>query len=225
MPRTLVVIGHPIPGSFNHALADRYVAGLRSGAPGAPASDDDAHEVRIADLAATPFPHDPATKTDVRAPGGDTSHLDDRIAGWVDDLRWADHVVIFFPQWWGTYPAVLKAFLDRVMLSGVAFRYGRGHVSERLLSGTSARVFMTMDSPALWNTLVYRNAAETSLRRATLAFCGVKTIGLTRFAKVRFSTPAKRAAWLDAVERLGAKDARLTHQRRSASLQPAPAVG
>ncbi|NTW41304.1 MAG: flavodoxin family protein [Cellulomonadaceae bacterium] len=208
MPRTLVVIGHPIAGSYNHALAERYVAGLRALSP-----ETDEHEVRIADLAAQPFPHDPASKAQVRAPEGDTSHLDDRIAGWVEDLQWADHLVIFFPQWWGTYPAVLKAFLDRVMLSGVAFRYGRGHVSERLLGGTTARVFMTMDSPTLWNTLVYRNAAETSLTRATLTFCGVKTIGLTRFAKVRFSTPEKREAWLDTAERLGSKDAGLRHRR------------
>ncbi|MGN8247378.1 NAD(P)H-dependent oxidoreductase [Cellulomonas soli] len=208
MPRTLVVIGHPIAGSYNHALAERYVAGLRALSP-----ETDEHEVRIADLAAQPFPHDPASKAQVRAPEGDSSHLDDRIAGWVEDLQWADHLVFFFPQWWGTYPAVLKAFLDRVMLSGVAFRYGRGHVSERLLGGTTARVFMTMDSPALWNTLVYRNAAETSLTRATLTFCGVKTIGLTRFAKVRFSTPEKREAWLDTAERLGSKDAGLRHRR------------
>lgn len=212
MPRTLVVIGHPIPGSFNHALADRYVAGLRALSPETPE-----HEVRVADLAADHFPHDPRTAADVRAPEGDTSHLDDRIAGWVEDLRWAEHLVFFFPQWWGTYPAVLKAFLDRVMLSGVAYRRGRGHVSERLLGGTTARVFMTMDAPVLWNALVYRNAAETSLTRATLTFCGVKTVGLTRFAKVRFSTPEKREAWLDVAERLGSNDAGLRHRRPAAT--------
>ncbi|NTW41715.1 MAG: hypothetical protein HGA44_17855, partial [Cellulomonadaceae bacterium] len=45
-------------------------------------------------------------------------------------------------------------------------------------------------------------------------------LGLTRFAKVRFSTPEKREAWLDVAERLGSNDAGLRH-RRPASLETA----
>lgn len=33
-------------------------------------------------------------------------------------IRWADHLVFVYPIWWGTMPAVLKGFFDRVFLPG-----------------------------------------------------------------------------------------------------------
>ncbi|KQM80986.1 NAD(P)H-dependent oxidoreductase [Agromyces sp. Leaf222] len=212
MTNTLVIIGHPNAGSFNHALAAQYLTGLRA-ASVAPA------DLRVIDLAEREFDLLPTARGDLRAPDGDTSHLEPRIRAFVDDVAWADHLVFFFPQWWGTYPAVLKAFLDRAILSGTAFTYGRGQISTRLLDGKTARIVMTMDSPIAWNRFVYRNAAETSLKRATLGYCGVRTIGITRLTPVRFSTPEKRAAWLEQVRRLGATDAARARRR-----QPAVAV-
>ncbi|WP_157416546.1 NAD(P)H-dependent oxidoreductase [Agromyces allii] len=215
---TLVIIGHPNSGSFNHALAEQYAAGLRAASvdPSTGGPSDGSH-VRVIDLAEREFELLPADRGDLRAPDGDTSHLEPRIRAFIDDVAWADHLVFFFPQWWGTYPAVLKAFLDRAVLSGTAFKYGRGQISTRLLTGKTARIVMTMDSPVAWNRFVYRNAAETSLKRATLAYCGVRTIGITRFTPVRFSTPEKRAAWLESVRRLGVTDAARARRR-----QPAP---
>lgn len=171
--------------------------------------------MRVIDLAEREFALIPDGREMLRAPGGETGHLEPAVRGFVDDVAWAEHLVFLFPQWWGTYPAVLKAFLDRVMLSGTAFAYGRGHVSTRLLGGRTARIVMTMDSPLAWNRLVYRNAAETSLARATLAFCGIRTIGISRFTPVRFSTAERRAAWLAGAQRLGERDAaRLARSRR-----------
>lgn len=217
MPRTLLIIGHPVSGSFTHALAAAYAAG---------ATDDPARagdELRVIDLAERGFDPVPPDRAALRAPGGDTGHLEPRVREFIADVEWAEHLVFFFPQWWGTYPAVLKAFLDRVMLSGTAFAYGRGHLSTKLLDGRTARLVMTMDSPAAWNRFVYRNAAETSLKQATLAFCGVRTIGITRFTPVRFSTPERRAAWLATIRRIGSRDAARTGapRRRRSALQRA----
>lgn len=216
MGNTLVIIGHPLAGSFNHALAEQYATGFR-------AASVDAAEVRVIDLAERDFELMPATRADLRARDGDTAHLEPRIRRFIDEIAWADHLVFFFPQWWGTYPAVLKAFLDRAVLSGTAFRYGRGQVATRLLTGKTARIVMTMDAPVAWNRFVYRNAAETSLKRATLAYCGVRTIGITRLTPIRFSTAEKRAAWLESVRRLGATDAAKSRRREQvAAAVPTP---
>ncbi|MBN9213763.1 MAG: NAD(P)H dehydrogenase [Microbacterium sp. SCN 70-200] len=195
----LVVVGTPIADSLNHALADAYVDSARAGGA----------EVRVIDLAVDPIPAHPRHRDELRAPRSDADRpLDPDVARYIDDVRWADHLVVFHPQWWGTVPAALKAFIDRVFLSGSAFRYReKSLLSERLLTGRTARVVMTMDSPTFWNRLVYRGAAEASLTRATFGYCGVKTVGITRFTPVRFSTAPTRAQWIAQTATLGRKDA------------------
>lgn len=201
MPRTLVVVGTPVPGSFTHALADAYTSGLRA------AGESD---VVVRDLATTDFPHDPPARTALRAPDGATDHLEPVVAALVDELLAAEHVVVLFPQWWGGQPAVLKAWLDRVVLSGVAFRSTGAGLPEKLLRGRTARVVMTMDSPRWWNRLVYRDSAVVQLTRATFWYTGVKVVGVDRLTVVKTSTPEHRAAWLARLEARGRRDARLS---------------
>ena len=192
-PHVLVVIGHPLADTLNHALAGAYIEAARTRA-----------EVRVHDLHEIRLDH-PDARDQLRTRG--TGDLEPHVQVLLDDLLWADHVTVFFPQWWGTYPAVLKAYLDRVVLSGAAFRYKPGPLPERLLTGRTARILMTADGPGFWNRLVYRNAAETSLAKAVFAYCGVKVRGITRFMKVRYSTPAQRERWIAVAASLGARDA------------------
>ena len=37
-------------------------------------------------------------------------------------IYWAEHLVFVYPAWWGSFQALLKGFLDRVMTPGFAFR-------------------------------------------------------------------------------------------------------
>ncbi|MGP7959586.1 NAD(P)H-dependent oxidoreductase [Sanguibacter sp. A247] len=209
MPRTLVVVGNPVPGSFTHALADAYVAGLRE------AGEDD---VVVRDLAATRLPHDPPSRALLRAPGGATDHLEPVVAELVAELLAAEHIVVLFPQWWGGQPAVLKAWLDRVVLSGSAFRATAGTgLPGKLLRGRTARVVMTMDSPRWWNQLVYRDSAVVQLTRATFWYTGVRTVGVDRLTVVKTSTPERRSAWLARIEQRGRRDVRLGSGRSAAA--------
>lgn len=197
--RILLVIGTPLPATLTHALAAAYAASARS--HGA--------EVRVVDLAVDPIPDHPRTRDELRAPRTEADRpLDPEVARYLDDVRWAEHITIVHPQWWGTVPAALKAFIDRVFLSGATFRYRQGtRTWDRLLKGRTARVVMTMDSPRWWNRIVYRGAAEASLTRATLGYCGVTTVGVTRFTPVRFSEESSRRSWIDRMGALGRKDA------------------
>lgn len=199
MSRILVIVGTPIADSLTHALAAEY----------AKAAADAGADVRTIDLARDPIPAFPTQRGELRMPrdGRDDLPLDPDVARYIDDVMWAEHLAFFYPQWWGTYPAALKSFIDRVFLSGATFRYRpTGKLWDRLLTGRTARVVMTMDSPRAWNALVYRNASETSLTKATLFYCGVRTLGVSRFAEVRHTTEATRAKWLREASRLGARD-------------------
>ena len=130
------MIGHPIPDSLNHALADAYIAAAR----------DAGAEVRVHDLAVTRI-SDTTERDQLRAWNGDTTPLDETVRGFIADLDWAQHLVVLFPQWWGTYPAALKNHLDRVFLSGTAFRYKKGQIPHRMLTGRTARILMNPTKP------------------------------------------------------------------------------
>ncbi len=108
--RALIVYCHPkAEGSFNAAVRD-VVAG-KLAAAGA--------EVRISDLYARAFPP-------VLTPEDWTRYLDgpaiqDSVAADVADIRWCDMLIFVYPTWWYGLPAILKGWLDRVLLPDVAF--------------------------------------------------------------------------------------------------------
>ncbi|MFS0704092.1 NAD(P)H-dependent oxidoreductase [Cellulomonas sp. 179-A 9B4 NHS] len=197
-PRVLVVLGHPRTDSLCGALASSYAAAAR----------DAGAEVELLALGGTTFDVAARRPSTLRWEGPDQD-LEPDVRAAIASLRRADHVVLVFPQWWGTYPAVLKGFVDRVFLSQLAFRHrGAGLGWDRLLSGRTARLVMTMDSPVWWDRLRYRSAAVHSLVHATLGFCGIRTVGVTRHARVRTSSAATRARWVAEAARHGRADAR-----------------
>lgn len=206
--RILVVIGTPLPATLNHAFARAYIEAAREGGS----------EVRVIDLAEDPIPSHPRSRDELRAPRDERDRpLEPEVGRYLADVLWAEHLVFFHPQWWGTYPAAMKAFIDRVFLNGATFKYReKSALPEKFLTGRTARIVMTMDSPGWWNRFVYRNAAETSLKRAILGYCGVKTTGIARFTPVRFSDDEARAGWIARVTRFGRIDA------AAASRTPAP---
>ncbi|GAB2821870.1 NAD(P)H-dependent oxidoreductase [Alpinimonas psychrophila] len=198
MKRIAVIIGHPIPGSFSHAITDAYVASAR--AHGA--------EVRILDLAAIAFESVTHDRRDLKVAGlEDTVRLGPEIHDMAETIDWAEHFVFAYPVWWGTYPAVLKGFFDRVFLAGFVFANKKGTAWNKFLTGRTARVFITMDAPAFFDKIWYRGASAASLKFPILWFVGVKTKGITRFDRVRFSTLERRSAWLLKTAELARKDA------------------
>ena len=137
----------------------------------------------------------------------DTARLGAEIQDMAQTVEWAEHLVFAYPVWWGTYPAVLKGFFDRVFLAGFVFANKKGTAWDKFLTGRTARVFITMDAPAFFDKIWYRGASAASIKFPILWYVGVKTKGVTSFDRVRFSAPERRAAWLRKVAELARKDA------------------
>jgi NAD(P)H dehydrogenase (quinone) len=126
--KCLIVLAHPEPLSYNAALAKATESVLRA----------QGHEVRLSDLYAQSFESDEhARHFSVRA---DQSRFDAQteqrfssnrnalpldVQSAVDDLLWADLLVLQFPLWWFGLPAILKGWMDRVFL------YGKLYSSQR----------------------------------------------------------------------------------------------
>jgi len=133
---------------------------------------------------------------------------EDDLAGAQEAIRWAEHLVFVYPNWWGTMPALLKGFIDRVFLPGFAFRYReRGKLWDKLLKGRSARLIVTMDTPPLINRWMYGHAGHKVMKRNILQFCGIRPVRVTEIGPVRGSTEQRRSAWLDKAERFGERRA------------------
>ncbi len=144
--KVLWVFAHPEPGSLNGALRDFGVRTLEAAG----------HEVRHSDLY--------AMKWKAVADGGDFAEVDAAkrlvyssashqafksgtqaadVAAEQAKLIWADSVLVQFPLWWFSVPAILKGWFDRVLAAGWAYRvpdpenpdrtlrYGQGNLSGR----------------------------------------------------------------------------------------------
>jgi NAD(P)H dehydrogenase (quinone) len=107
--RALVVYCHPHPNSFNAAVRDLVIAKLsQAGA-----------EVRLTDLYARGF--QPVLTSPEWTHYLDCPSNQADVADEVADLRWCDTLIFVYPTWWYGLPAMLKGWLDRVMLPEVAF--------------------------------------------------------------------------------------------------------
>ena len=213
-PTILVVLGHPRSDSLCGALADSYADGAR-------AAGADVTVLRLGDTGFDLASREPSLQKWL-GPDQEPAR-EPEVEQMIAAVHAADHIVLVFPQWWGTYPALLKGWIDRVILARSAFAYRAGTpLWDKLLTGRTARLIMTMDSPAWWDSLYLRRTALRSLTRATLGYCGVRTVGTTRLARVRFSSPETRQRWLTKAERQGRADAARAPRARVGSSSPRP---
>jgi len=116
----------------------------------------------------------------------------------------AEHLIVIYPNWWGTYPALLKGFIDRVFLPKFAFSYRENSVLwDKLLSGKSARLIVTMDTPKWYYCLINKSPGHHSMKKGILEFCGIKPVKITAFGPVRTAKEEKVRQWIREVEKLG----------------------
>jgi putative NADPH-quinone reductase len=191
MPKRIIIIqGHPDSTArhFGHALADEYAKGC----------EDGGHEVRRIEVATLDFPL-LRTKEDF-----EKGRPPESIKQAQDAIKWADHLVIIYPLWLGSMPALLKAFLEQVLRPGFAFEYQKsGGMAKKLLVGKSARIVVTMGMPAFVYRWVFFAHSLKSLKRNTLWFCGVGPVKTTIIGSIEGLTERQRDDWLDEMRGLG----------------------
>lgn len=97
----------------------------------------------------------------------------------MEKIKWADHLIFQFPLWWFSVPAILKGWLDRVLVKG--FAYDAGKIFENgLLQGKTASLVVTTQSPEAAYQIdgVHHARIDTFLKHIhhTLHFVGMKTV-------------------------------------------------
>lgn len=163
--RAAVLLAHPNPDAFAHELARRAVAGLRAGG----------HHVELIDLYGVGF--QAAMSTQERdAYHGDTPILDPLVRRHADLVRSVDALVFVYPTWWSGLPAILKGWLERVMVPGVGFRFDErsGKVRPALTNVRHLVGISTYGSPQWYVRAINDNGRRTLMRALRLA-CGRRT--------------------------------------------------
>lgn len=183
-----MILAHPDPGSFNHAIAKAAYEQARA----------NGHTVFFHDLYAEHF--DPLLlKTEMPK---DTL-LPSVIDRHCTEICKADGIVIIHPNWWGQPPAILKGWIDRVIRPGVAYEFlendsGEG-VPNGLLKAQAALVFNTSNTESTREQKVFGDPLETIWKNCIFGLCGVTNVYRRMFGVMVTSTEAERKAWLDEV--------------------------
>lgn len=119
-------------------------------------------------------------------------------------IQWSNHIVFVYPNWWGTMPALMKGCFDRVFLPGFAFKYRKNSSFwDKLLSGRTAHLIVTMDTPSWYYRLIYRSLGHNEMKRSILGFCGVIVQTITEIGIVKNSLTRVRDKWITMVRHLG----------------------
>jgi putative NADPH-quinone reductase len=160
-----VVLAHPNPDSFAHELARRATVGLRAGG----------HDVELVDLHAIGFRAAMST-AEREAYHGDSPILDPLVRAQADLVRSVDALVFVYPTWWSGLPAILKGWLERVLVPGVGFRFDErsGKVRPGLANVRHLIGISTYGSPRWYVRAINDNGRRTLMRALRLS-CGLRT--------------------------------------------------
>lgn len=189
--RVVVVVAHPNPGSFGQAIATTAVVALR----------EVGHDVTVLDLYAERF-RTAMTRAERQAYHTDQPILDPMVGRHADVVNQAEALVFVYPTWWSTVPAILKGWLERVMVPGVGFVFDAKH---RVRPGLMhvRKVVGISTYGASWP---YVKAINDNGRRTLMRALRLNTALRTRRSwlalyKMDRTTDAQRAAFLQRVER------------------------
>lgn len=176
-----VLLAHPDRSGFNGQLADAYEKALLEAG----------HQVRRQNLGDMQF--DPILWKGYAV----MQELETDLEKAWENILWCNRWMIIYPVWWGSVPALFKGFLDRTLLPGFAFKYHqKDPFWDKYLTKRTAHVITTSDAPAIWLWWQYGNSDVKAIKKATLEFCGIKPVKITRISRVKYLDENQRSGMI-----------------------------
>lgn len=188
-----ILLAHPTPdnfdATFSGALASTYEKAAREAG----------HEVVRCNLGQLSF--DPILHRGYK----EIQELEPDLKDVQKDMDWADHLVIIYPNWWNTMPALLKGLFDRMWLPGFAFNFDKiNHKVVQRLKGKTARVVIASGTYPAWKIRWLYGDFKNEIQRGILEFAGIKT-KVTTFGPCEHVEGEQKRLWLEEIEYLGRK--------------------
>ena len=153
-----IVFAHPWNGSFNKAILDKVVEKL----------DETKEKYTIIDLNKDGF--NPVMTEKELGLYSQGKSIDPLVLKYQEILKNTDELILIFPIWWMSLPAILKGFLDKVMLRGFAYESGKYGI-KGLLPIKSAKMITTATAPKF---LLNITGFGITMKKANFGGIGIK---------------------------------------------------
>lgn len=189
--KTIVIIDGHVDGAaehYAHELVQAYAAGARKAG----------HTVQVIEVARLEFP------LLRNAADFETGSPPDAIRSAHASLQQADHILIFFPLWLGSMPAILKGFLEQLLRPSFAVAHVTYGLPSESLSGKSAHVIVTIGLPWLFYRWNYRAIGLKDFERNILSFSGIKSVRATVIGMSGSPNLGRHLKWLKRMNLFGA---------------------
>lgn len=191
MKKIVLLQGNPTKESYSGRLADDYENAAKE-------AGHEVHRYNISDMRFDPILHKGYNEI---------QELEPDLLALQESIRWADHIVLVYPNWWCTMPAVLKGLFDRMWLPGFAFNFDKP--TKKLiqrLKGKTGRVIIVAGTHSPFMTWWKFGDYTNEISHGILGFAGIKT-KVTAFGPSNKVSVAVLDKWAEKVKQLGKKGA------------------
>jgi NAD(P)H dehydrogenase (quinone) len=186
-----VLLAHPNPASFNHAVCRAFVEGLEQAGAA----------YKVNDLYASGF--NPLMAGEDFNQFEDGGSLPQDVLAEQAEINEVDGLALIYPVWWNEAPAILKGWLDRVLSKGWAYDINDEGKFKALLSLKKVVILNTADNPVeLLEDSGLNQAARLTKADGTFSFCGAAGIDHRILGEVS-SDEQGRKRFLREVKQLG----------------------
>jgi len=183
----LIILGHPDVKSFNHAIAQVCIETIVK----------NGHSVMFHDLYAENF-NPVISKQELFAPNCPVDKITEQHRA---DLINADAILIIHPNWWGQPPAIIKGWIDRILVQGIAYKFVENK-TVCLLKAKIVFIFNTSNTDERNETEFYKDTLDTLWKNRIFNFIGIHQVLRKNFRIVKESNQIQRTAWLQEVNEM-----------------------
>lgn len=187
--KVLVINGHPDKVSFNEEIAQTYIQTMKNAG------------VEVDYLPIRDLKFDPNLRNGFRVP----QELEPDLVKSIELLKKSTHTVWIHPVWWFGLPALLKGYIDRTFLSGIAFKFTENEM-QKLYEGRSARIIYTADTTEVEYEKTFSNSGLVQLKTGVLEFSGFSPVNHNHLSTFFDSDRAKKDDFLKQVQEIALGD-------------------
>ncbi len=185
---TVIILAHPYEKSFNYGVLNAMKEAL--------ISNDESYD--IIDLVGDKF--DPVMRANDLAVYNKGEAFDPMVKLYQEKISNANKLILLFPIWWGGMPAVMKGFIDKVLLKNFSFKIEKGRVVGTLdfLSRTLIVTTSSRSNDLLINK--WGDPIGTTLVKSTLEVVGIENYEWINFDNISKSKLEERKEFLDLIK-------------------------